>query len=94
MNGKAQEFGFDWILNETDSHKVELINFYKEGQWEIVFIKVENRNSMTGEWDTHYEAGNPLLGGVRAYASYKSAEKKFYDLVGRVHIDAQAKEAA
>lgn len=78
---KKIEFSFDWIIRDTDNRKTELLDFYKQGQWDVVLVEVQLR--MHGnEFSTHYEAGNPLLGGVKSFKTLPRARRYFRDMVG------------
>lgn len=76
------EFSFDWIIKSNQNRLVRDYDLYSENGYDIVLVTVKNENG------THYEAGNPLLGGVKHFKSYKTANKYFYELIGRVHRDA------
>lgn len=79
-----KNFSFDWILNETENRKVECIDYYSEGGYDLIFVRSQIRCN-GDEWETRYESGNPLLGGIKSYNSYNNAEKYFYELIGRIH---------
>ena len=89
--GKAPEkFSFDWILKSNENRKAECENFYSENNYDVVLLRVECRTA--NGWKTKYEVGNPLLGGIKTYSAYNTADKYFFELVGRIHIDALARE--
>lgn len=83
-NSKLQ---FGWILESNSTQRANLLNFYEEGQWQIAFV--ERKMCINNDWETSYIVGNPLLGGLKTYRSYNTAEKYFFEMVGRIHIDAE-----
>ena len=90
------EFGFDWILQDNKNRTAELCDFYKEGEWEIAYVKANIRMGYCDgreEWTTRYEVGNPLFGGIKNFSSFAKADKYFYELVGRVHMKALHQQA-
>lgn len=89
MNAPSS-FSFDWILESGSRRKAQLIDFYKEGQWEVAFVEVRINDG--DEWVMRYEVGNPLLGGIKHYSAYNTAEKYFFELIGRIHRDAMCRQ--
>lgn len=85
-------FGFSWVLKSDDNVKNELLNYYKEGQWEIIFV--ERKVLYKDGWGTCYWVGHPLLGGIKDFKNHNTAEKYFFELIGRVHMDAKIKGVA
>ncbi len=81
------EFSFDWVLKGNDMRRPALLNLYTANGWDVPLVKVQIRDR--GMWYVKYEVGNPLLGGIKTYTSYRTAEKKFFELVGRIHRDAE-----
>lgn len=86
-----ESFSFDWIVKSTENRKVECLDFYTENGWDIVLLRVQTKG--IDGWVTRFEAGNPLLGGVKSYSSWNTAEKYFFELLGRVHRDAEIRKA-
>lgn len=82
----TKDFSFSWILKETSERIPSLENFYSENGWDIAFVRVK-RMTVDG-WKVFWQVGNPLLGGIKEYTRYDTADKRFMELVGRVHIDA------
>ena len=85
-----KNFSFDWILRETENREVECLDFYREGDYDLILVRVQMKNR--DGWETRYESGNPLLGGIKSYNSYNNAEKYFYELIGRVHRSSEARK--
>lgn len=76
-----EKFSFDWILESNENRKAECLDFYTKNGCDIVLLSVQT-NFATPEWIQKYEVGNPLLGGVRTYRSYKRARAYFDRIVG------------
>ena len=92
------EFGFDWVIKDEhpELRKTDLLDFYAEGKWEIVFVQARiylGIHDGEKEYTTRYEVGNPLLGGIKNFTNYKTAEKYFFEMMGRVHRDAEIRKA-
>ena len=77
------EFSFDWIIEDSDNRITELLALHRFKQWDVAFVKAKIRIS-DNEFVTRYEAGNPLLEGIKHFKTFSRAQKYYNQLVDRL----------
>ena len=93
------EFSYDWIIKDGYRYRAELLALHKGVRWDLALVKayiteIWADGSMTTK--VVYRTGNPLLGGIRDYKSFKTAQRKYNELLSAIIKDEQvrAKEMA